>query len=406
MQNYKYSFPKTTKYTNLNYDINYSNIHINDIPNIFSPLNSYSDFNSLALTSSLNNEYNKIFGNNIKNLTKVHKLVTPIPRNSNFTSKSKKKTLVLDLDETLVHSGMMPFPNKNNIILHLTINNVFHTIYAIVRPFVDKFLQEMSQYYELKIFTASLSQYSKPLLLILDKNKVINQVLNREHCLNIEGFFFKDLNIFNKDLKDIIIVDNNPISYAFNTENGIPIETWIDNQHDNELIRLIPILKYLSKVDDVRPVINIIVNKDNGKLDFKIINELLKTDINIIDNYISNFDKNINITYYKNFSNNTKINNNININSPINYYNSIKYNYTYQTIPIKQNTKNNYNRIIKLHFNRDIINQNLPNNLKIIKLNNNQLNKQNFEIPRSETHNFFKIIIKIKNFYFLLNQDI
>ena len=254
MQNYyqNYYFPETIEYTNLYNDKNYLNYEqniSNDIPNIFSPLNSFNNINILKLTS-LNQEPETSY------YAKVSKLNSPIT--NNITSKSKKKTLVLDLDETLVHSSMKPFPNKKNIILNIFINNVLYTIYAIVRPNVGKFLYEMSLYYELKIFTASLSQYSKPLLDILDKNKVITQVLNRESCHFVNGFYFKDLNLFNKDFKDIIIVDNNPISYAYQKDNGIPISTWIDNPNDNELLKLIPILTYLSNVEDVREVINLL----------------------------------------------------------------------------------------------------------------------------------------------------
>ena len=105
-----------------------------------------------------------------------------------------------------------------------------------------------------------MSQYSTALLDILDRNKLILKAFNREHCQYKFGFYFKDLSIFNIDYKDIIIIDNNPVSYALNKRNGIPILTWLDDPNDKELIKLIPVLKYLSKVDDVRPIIKKIVN--------------------------------------------------------------------------------------------------------------------------------------------------
>ena len=178
-------------------------------------------------------------------------LTTDFFPNKNFNPN--KKTLVLDLDETLVHSSTeKPFPNQKNIILNLKIKNKPYKIYAILRPYLDFFLKEMSVYYNLYIFTASLSQYSTALLNILDKNRLIIRSFNREHCQYKFGLYFKDLSIFNIDYKNIIIIDNNPVSYALNKSNGIPIQTWIDDPHDKELIKLIPLLKYLSKVDDVR----------------------------------------------------------------------------------------------------------------------------------------------------------
>ena len=392
MQNYyqNYYFPETIEYTNLYNDKNYLNYEqniSNDIPNIFSPLNSFNNINILKLTS-LNQEPETSY------YAKVSKLNSPIT--NNISSKSKKKTLVLDLDETLVHSSMKPFPNKKNIILNIFINNVLYTIYAIVRPNVDKFLYEMSLYYELKIFTASLSQYSKPLLDILDKNKVITQVLNRESCHFVNGFYFKDLNLFNKDFKDIIIVDNNPISYAYQKDNGIPISTWIDNPNDNELLKLIPILKYLSNVEDVREVIKNIVNPFDGTLDFLVINTLLKN--NNMNYNLQNFDIDKKNILTGNITQNININNNINIISPNNYFHTIKENKTRENNEIKtikieeKKTKNNIENTI-IDYN---INMNSTKNLKITKLNKNKktssdkkntkvnMNKKKLEIPKKE----------------------
>ena len=156
----------------------------------------------------------------------------------------------------------------------------------------------MSLCYDLYIFTASMSQYSKSLIEILDKNKVIKQVLSREYCLNIKGVPLKDLSIFNKDLKDIIIIDNNPVSYSLHKNNGIPILTCIDNPKDNELLKLIPILKYLSKVKDVRPIINKILNKSKKKVNFLKVNVILK-----IDNNLKQINKNKNTKINKDFNN-------------------------------------------------------------------------------------------------------
>jgi RNA polymerase II subunit A small phosphatase-like protein len=69
-----------------------------------------------------------------------------------------KKTLVLDLDETLVHSGFKPFETKSDIILKIDFENKMHDIHVLVRPGVDEFLEKMSRHYELVIFTASLSK--------------------------------------------------------------------------------------------------------------------------------------------------------------------------------------------------------------------------------------------------------
>ena len=41
-------------------------------------------------------------------------------------------------------------------------------VYVLVRPGTISFLEELAEYFELVIFTASLSKYAEPLMLILD----------------------------------------------------------------------------------------------------------------------------------------------------------------------------------------------------------------------------------------------
>jgi RNA polymerase II subunit A small phosphatase-like protein len=71
---------------------------------------------------------------------------------------SNKKTLVLDLDETLVHSGFKQFHRKSDMVLKIEFEGRMHDVHVLVRPGVDEFLEKMSRHYELVIFTASLSK--------------------------------------------------------------------------------------------------------------------------------------------------------------------------------------------------------------------------------------------------------
>ena len=54
-------------------------------------------------------------------------------------------------------------------------------------------------------------------------------------------------------MKDVIILDNSPISYRFQPENGLPISNWYDDLNDDELHSYTQLLEELSRVDDVRP---------------------------------------------------------------------------------------------------------------------------------------------------------
>lgn len=339
-----------------------------EIPNIFSPMNTNNM--SILELSSLKANINSPLRVKVKKLNAEYNV-------SINAQDLKKKTLVLDLDETLVHSSnKTPFPNKKNIVLNMTINDIKHKIYVIVRPFLEQFLHEISLYYNLFIFTASMAQYSTNLMNILDKNKVILKVLTREHCQFKGGLYFKNLNIFNRDYKDIIILDNNPISYALNKSNGIPIPTWIDDPNDRELFKLIPILKYLSKLNDVRPFINKIVNNSTQKLDYIKAYKLLNNDINLQNKQTNNR----NIIIHNSKTLNKAFTNNLNLNKE----KKIKQNVT---ITDKNTTKNKIQ--ISLNDGKKITNINMNN---IIKGNNIK-------------QNIFKKL-KLKNIKYIKKFDI
>lgn len=119
---------------------------------------------------------------------------------------SQKKTLVLDLDETLVHSSFTQI-NKPDITLNVDIESSKCSIYVLKRPHLEEFLEGVSKLYEIVIYTASLAKYANPLIDILDPNKHIKSRLFREHCTASATGFVKDLGYINRDLQDIIIVD-------------------------------------------------------------------------------------------------------------------------------------------------------------------------------------------------------
>ena len=175
---------------------------------------------------------------------------------------SDKKTLVLDLDETLVHSQFQPFDIPSDITLKIELEGELHDIHVLVRPGVKEFLENMGKIYEIVIFTASVSKYADPLLDIIDKEKNCKYRLFREHCTPINACFVKEIKKLGRDLKDIVIVDNSPMSYALNPENGLPILTWFDDKEDRELYNISSILEFLSFVPDVRNYINQFVVND------------------------------------------------------------------------------------------------------------------------------------------------
>lgn len=162
-----------------------------------------------------------------------------------------KKCLVLDLDETLVHSSFKPTPNPDYII-PVHIEDTVHHVYVCKRPGVDEFLRVMGQHYEVVVYTASLNKYADPLLDQLDPNRVIRARLFRESCVCHEGNYVKDLSLLNRDLSQTIIVDNSPMSYIFHPENAIGCFSFIDDMADRELLAIQKFLLRNKDCADVR----------------------------------------------------------------------------------------------------------------------------------------------------------
>ncbi|MFQ6643634.1 hypothetical protein Gotur_018557 [Gossypium turneri] len=90
-------------------------------------------------------------------------------------------------------------------------------------PRVDEFLEAISKKYEVVVVTAELEPYASLLLDILDPKGLISHRLYRDSCKQLgRGRFIKDLSKIGRDLKQVVIVDDNPKSYTFQPANAIP----------------------------------------------------------------------------------------------------------------------------------------------------------------------------------------
>ena len=144
------------------------------------------------------------------------------------TPRAKPYTLILDLNETLVSFQQTNFSQG---ILRL-------------RPFLIEFLEEVSYYYELIIFTASTEYFAKPIINAIEENrKYFDFIFYRECCIIIGNDFVKDLTRIGRPLDKIVIVDNMPQNFRLQKENGINIKPfWGEDIYDAALINLTPIL--------------------------------------------------------------------------------------------------------------------------------------------------------------------
>ena len=80
--------------------------------------------------------------------------------------------------------------------------------------------------------------YADPLIDHIDKSGVVSARFFREHCIiDEDGLPRKDLRVVAKDLSNILIVDNAPMS-IMQRANCIPIASFTGNQLDRELVHM------------------------------------------------------------------------------------------------------------------------------------------------------------------------
>ncbi|CAD8167349.1 unnamed protein product [Paramecium octaurelia] len=170
------------------------------------------------------------------------------------TERSKgRKTLVIDLDETLVHSSFEPM-KINDLIVEVTMNDQKYKIYVNIRPGAHDFIEEASKYFELIVFTASISEYANSVIDFLDPHGLVDLRLFRENCTVYKDILVKDLSLLKRNLDSVILIDNSVNSFMFQPMNAVHILNYFEDKTDQELTLLIPFLKLISQFQDVRPV--------------------------------------------------------------------------------------------------------------------------------------------------------
>ena len=343
---------------------------------------------------NINNYFNKITYINDVNKNDISK-----------NKSSRMKTLVLDLDETLIYTSFEPSINSDlcfEIDLNINepskynkVNTLFKKqtiltkVYLSKRPHLEQFLSELNPFYEICIFSASSQKYASYIIDIIDKNRIISKKFFRDDCIHLDNSetfsYIKDLEKINKNYNDIIIIDDNFSSFILQEENGIPIKPWRGDKNDIELLKLIPILKNLSGFYNVRTEIKKFVKNRtfiwfqgikwlcNNCLSYSYIKEMIKImkidQIPLADKILYFFIEGENSN--SNSNNNSSNNNN---NSCLENENDL--NKLYENNISSQNDFGNYN----------IINQKIQKQIekrkkgKYINFNNINDNKQTFNI--------------------------
>ena len=170
-----------------------------------------------------------------------------------------KQMLVLDLDETMIHSSVETKLLCKPAFMLYDEDQRQH-FYVYKRPFVDVFLKFLAPLYHIVVYTASFSSYSDPIIDYIDTDSIISHCLSNNSLVETKLYGLqKDLNLVSREHMPnrLIMIDNSPIACIANQENLYVINSFRANQpHDRELLSLLVLLVALVGADDVRSVIH------------------------------------------------------------------------------------------------------------------------------------------------------
>lgn len=117
-----------------------------------------------------------------------------------------RATLILDLDETLIHSTFQP-GLVGDFVVEVDVESRSYLVSVFKRPGLHEFLQRCADLYEVVIFTASMSTYADRVIDVIDTENSVSARLFRESCTYVDGVYVKNLELLGRDLKRTIIVD-------------------------------------------------------------------------------------------------------------------------------------------------------------------------------------------------------
>ncbi|KAG2489703.1 hypothetical protein HYH03_011810 [Edaphochlamys debaryana] len=171
--------------------------------------------------------------------------------------------VLLDLDGTLVSSytprrapRLPPYVRTHMVGVGSKLNPA--GVFVVERPGLREFLEELASFAEVIVFTAGLEDYAKPIVEAIDpQGRFFAHAIYREGTLRTDFYqCVKDLSRLNRSLPRAVLVDDTPLAFLHQPDNGVPVLGFRGDPDDRLLNEaVLPLLQVLSKEADVRPVL-------------------------------------------------------------------------------------------------------------------------------------------------------
>jgi Dullard-like phosphatase family protein len=162
-----------------------------------------------------------------------------VNRSSSVTTVPRP-TLVLDLDETLVHTSLIA-PRSGD---YFPVRAHRRQIFVQSRPGLPEFLARVQRIYDVFFFTASPLEYADPMITKIAPRVRACRRFFLDSCTPVSGYLAKDLSVLRRPLSHMLLVDDIAGSALLNPENLVRIKPWNGDPADRVLLDdLLPLLE-------------------------------------------------------------------------------------------------------------------------------------------------------------------
>ncbi|KAF8715814.1 hypothetical protein HU200_026766 [Digitaria exilis] len=174
-------------------------------------------------------------------------------------------TLVLDLNETLVYSDWQAICYACHIGMRKLTDGSLNGKVQIrergwrtfKRPGVDAFLEHMSKFYEVVVYSDQPPMYVEPVFERLNSRGTIQHRLSRPATKYVDGKHYRDLSKLNRKPQQVIYLSAHALETCLQPENCVEIKPFKLENNDTQLLDLIPFLEYvaMARPTDIRTVL-------------------------------------------------------------------------------------------------------------------------------------------------------
>jgi len=198
--------------------------------------------------------------------------------------------VVFDLDETLVHTRAGGPQQNGGKGVDFELSMEAGDRYSVsVRPGAEAILRWCTENgFETALYTAGVEGYAERVMRKLDPHRrYLPRRLYRDSCRRVviggggpseenASVFLKDLSRFRGCLKRVVLVDNSPLSFFINPDNGIPVADFLADHHNDAAKHS----SYVDEFDSLRQLL----------LDLKPLADVrqeLRERFNLMDNLVT-----------------------------------------------------------------------------------------------------------------------